>query len=75
MDIQSKKIELIQWLTSLNDSSIIDELMKLRKKEAKDWWLELSNQEKDSIEKGIRDAENGKLNPHSEVKKLYDKWL
>jgi len=31
--------------------------------------------EKESIEKGLADAEAGKLNPHAKAKKLYEKWL
>lgn len=28
INIQKKKIELIQWLSTLNDESIIEEIMK-----------------------------------------------
>ena len=49
--------------------------MKLREKEKTDWWNEISATEKKSIEKGIQDAENGKLTSHSTVKKIYEKWL
>jgi hypothetical protein len=47
MDInfQNKKIELIQWLSTLDDQSLIDKLMKLRKKEKTDWWNEISTDE------------------------------
>ena len=66
---------MIQWLSTLNDQTIIDKLMKLRIKEKTDWWNEISTDEKDSIEKGILDADNGKLTSHSNVKKIYDKWI
>ncbi|MCK0115356.1 hypothetical protein [Gelidibacter sp. F63206] len=75
IDLQNKKIELIQWLSTLDDQSLIDKLMKLRKKEKTDWWNEISIDEQKSIEKGIQDAENGKLTSHSNVKKIYEKWL
>lgn len=75
LSLENKKIELIQWLSTLNDKSLIDKLMKLREKEKQDWWKEISNLEKESIEKGIADAENGKLTSHSNVKKNYEKWL
>lgn len=41
----------------------------------KDWWNEISLSEKESIEKGIQDADNGKLTSHSYIKELYEKWL
>ena len=75
INLQNKKIELIQWLSTLDDQSLIDKLMKLRKKEKTDWWNEISTDEQKSIEKGIQDADNGKLTSHSNVKKNYEKWL
>jgi hypothetical protein len=75
VNIQNKKIELIQWLSTLNDMSIIEEIIKLREREKTDWWNEISISEKKSLEKGIKDADAGNLNSHSDVKKLYEKWL
>ena len=75
INLQNKKIELIQWLSSLDDKALIDKLMKLRKKEKTDWWDEISSDEQKSIEKGIQDADNGNLTSHSNVKKNYEKWL
>jgi len=73
--IQNKKIELIQWLSTLNDPALIDKLMILREKEKIDCWNELSTEEQKSIENGIQDADHGKLTSHSNVKKVYEKWL
>jgi len=47
----------------------------LRKTEATDWWKEISIAEKESIKKGMPDANAGKLKPHSEARKLYGKWF
>ena len=74
-NIESKKLALIQWLTSLNDVSMIDKILELKNKESKDWWDETSDEEKESIEKGLEDANSGKLKPHSEIRKKYEKWL
>ena len=75
LSLENKKIELIQWLSTLNDKSLIDKLMKLREKEKRDWWNKISTNERVSIEKGIQDAEDGKLTSHSDVKSIYEKWL
>lgn len=75
INIQNKKIEPIQWLTTLNDESIIEKLMKFREKEKTDWWKEASKEEKKAIEQGIKDSKSGNIKPLSEAKKLYDKWL
>jgi len=71
----NKKIELIQWLSTIEDISVLNKIMELRKKESKDWWNSISENEKKSIETGLNDAENGKLNDHSQARKLYEKWL
>ena len=74
-NMESKKLALIQWLTSLNDVSMIDKILELKNKESKDWWDETSDEEKESIEKGLEDANSGKLKQHSEIRKKYEKWL
>ena len=73
--ILEKKIELIQWLTTLEDKAIIEKLVKLRKEETKDWWSSISTNEQESIEKGISDAEDGKIMPHADVRNLYENWI
>ena len=75
LNIQNKKLELIQWLSTIEDSSIIEKIMKLRDQESIDWWNSISDNEKQSIEKGLEDAKSGKLNPHTDARKLYEKWL
>jgi RNA polymerase-binding transcription factor DksA len=73
--IQNAKLELIQWLTTLEDSSLIQKIMDIRKSETQDWWDEISETEKKSIEQGLMDAEKGKLKPNSEAEKIYGRWL
>jgi len=74
-NLQNIKIELIQWLTTLEDSSILQKILELRKDQTKDWWDEISDEEKASIEKGMNDANNGNVKPHSEAFKIYEKYL
>ncbi|HVA98660.1 MAG TPA: hypothetical protein VNG53_07165 [Bacteroidia bacterium] len=74
-NLQNKKLELIQWLSTIEDSAIIEKIMDLRKRENKDWWNTISKNEKKSIEQGLKDAESGKLNPHTAARKLYEKWM
>ena len=74
-NIERTKLGLIQWLTSLNVVSIIDKILGLKNKESKEWWDETSDEEKESIEKGLEDDNSGKLKPDSEIRKKYEKWL
>lgn len=75
INLSNRKIELIQWLSTIEDPSIIDKIMDLIQKENKDWWVSISENEKESIEAGLNDADSGKLNTHSKARKLYEKWL
>ncbi|OYU83983.1 MAG: hypothetical protein CFE24_08840 [Flavobacterium sp. BFFFF2] len=75
LNIQDRKLELIQWLSLIEDSSLIEKIMELRKNESNDWWNSISEAEKEAIERGIEAAEEGKLSPHSNARKIYEKWL
>jgi len=75
LGIQDKKIALIQWLSSIEDSTLIEKLIDLRNREESDWWDDTSEDEKAAIKNGLLDAENGKVKPHPEAQKLYEKWL
>ena len=75
INIHETKIELIQWLTTLEDTSIIQKILELRTNERGDWWDGISRAEKESVEHGLLDAEEGNLNSNTEAKKIYGKWL
>lgn len=77
MDTNSldKKIDLIQWLSSIEDVQLLDKLIQFRKEQNLDWWNSISDEEKMSIQKGMVDAEKGNLIDHSQAKTIYEKWL
>ncbi len=41
-----KKIELIQWLSSLEDDGIIEKLIEFRNTATNDWWETIHDEEK-----------------------------
>lgn len=73
--ILNKKLELIQWLSTLEDKVVIEKLIKFRKEESTDWWDSISDEEKKSIESGLNDADKNNLIPHVTARKTYEKWL
>lgn len=76
LEIQRKKLELIQWLSTIEDLNFLEKISDLISREnKKDWWDETSEAERKSIEKGIVQADEGKLNPHSKAREIYGKWL
>lgn len=56
----------------MKDETSLERLKK--HKTRADWWNEISEDEKNAIDKGLADIKSGKVRPHKEVKKLYAKW-
>ncbi len=74
LQIQNKKLELIQWLSTIEDLKFLEKISDLISREReKDWWNEVSDAERESIEKGMAQADAGKLNPHSKAREIYGK--
>ena len=75
MDIHATKLELIQWLSTIENPSLIQKIKKLRDSQKEDWWSQLSQAEVDAIEEGIKDADEENVVSHKEARKIYGKWL
>ena len=77
MNIQAEKLKLIEWITKLNDSSIINQLNSIKEDYFKstDWWDELTKEELASINRGLKDIEDGKVHSHDKARSLYGKYL
>jgi len=68
MNLQAKKLELVQYILNTEKPSVLEKVEAVFKKEkAEDWWDEISEAEKEAIEKGIAEADRGELIPHEEV--------
>jgi vacuolar-type H+-ATPase subunit D/Vma8 len=68
--ISSQKIDLIHWITELNDISVLAQVNAI-----KDDVLPLSYAEMQSIERGLNDFQRGNTISHTHAKKRYEKWL
>ena len=77
MNIQAEKLGLIEWITRLNDLSVIEKIKQIHDDYSKtsDWWDEISIAEKESINRGLKDISEGKVHSHESVKKIYEKYL
>ncbi len=73
MDIQLEKQELIDLLKETENPSIITAIRKIFQKEQKDWYDELSEEQKDSIEEGEKQIENGEYVTYEEMMTLLKK--
>lgn len=61
-ELNRKKLDLIAWINKLSDENVINFLEGLKKSKSKeDWWNELSENQKQMIQNGINDIENGNV--------------
>ena len=76
MNIEREKLKLIEWIANLKDDSIIERIKILKENQlVRDWWDEISEEEKTAIEKGLEDIKAGRVIPQKDVRKEYAKWL
>ena len=77
MNIQTEKLDLIEWISRLNDTTIIDRLKTIKEDYSKsnDWWDALKKEEIDSINRGLKDFEEGRIHSHDIARKIYEKYL
>jgi hypothetical protein len=73
MNLATRKYNFIQELSNI-DESLLEKLELLVKASKKDWYIELSAQEKEEIEIGISQADNNELISHSAVMDKFSKW-
>lgn len=60
MDIQASKIELAKMILDLEDSKLIEKVRKLITKEKRDFYDELSEDQKLEVQFGIDQLDNSK---------------
>lgn len=73
MGQETIKLELIEWLTKLNDIETLNYLKVVKDSRSgdQDWWSDLTEQQRDGIQRGIKDIDEGRVVSHSDVKKRY----
>ena len=70
---EALKIELIEWMTSLNNDSALEYLKSFKEslESEEDWWFDLSAVQKVGIERGLQDIDEGRVTPHAKVAEIY----
>jgi len=73
MGYDAVKLELIEWLTRLEDSDTIEYLKFIKdyREENRDWWDDLTSEQKEGLLRGLKDIDEGKVTPHEEVVRKY----
>ena len=79
MNIEARKIEFIQEFLKLQSEEAISKFEKILQQEkdnlSGDSSIELSQAEREGIDRGLRDVEEGRVHSHDSVKKLYERYL
>ena len=72
MDLQAEKLELIQAIIDIEDIALLKKLQKVIFKQAKshDWFDDLTDQQQQSVMRGLEEADRGEFIPHQEAIKL-----
>ena len=75
MNIEATKLELMTLLLNTQKESVLEKIKDIFRQESSlDWWEELSEDEHQEIEEGLKEIENGEIKPHKNVMKLFDQW-
>jgi predicted transcriptional regulator len=67
MDIKEEKINLIHWLSKINDTKIINQIKAIQLENEELNIYHLSSDEKRAIEKGLKQIKEGKVKSHEQV--------
>lgn len=66
MDIQAKKLNLIQWLVNLKDERLIRKIEAIQAEDT-DFWNNLNEDQKKEIKQAIQELEEGKRYSYEQV--------
>jgi len=67
------KLELIQWLTKLEDEETLAwlKVVKESSENNADWWNDLTEEQKSGIARGVNDVDAGRIYTHQDIKQKY----
>ncbi|MEI6434394.1 MAG: hypothetical protein WCP32_06080 [Bacteroidota bacterium] len=73
MGHEAIKLELIEWLTKLEDDDTLDYLKVVKEScnVHEDWYNDLTAEQKSGIERGLQDIKNGRVISHKDIKLKY----
>lgn len=68
--------EITQYLPhlSIKQKRTVLTVVKTFMEEQADWWEEIGEEQQKAIDKALEQMKAGKVTPHDEVMKKYEKW-
>jgi len=74
MNIQAKKLELVELVLKTDEIKILEQVANLLKRKT-DWRDGLPDEIIESVEEGLEQAKSGNTISHDEVMEKFSKWL
>jgi hypothetical protein len=68
MNLESRKINLINWISSIQEENILTRMENIQK-ENEDWWDIISEEDKKAINEGLNQLDKGEYITRSQVRK------
>jgi hypothetical protein len=65
MNIQAQKLSIIEWLLKIQDEKVLTQIENL--KAGTDFWNELTEPEKEEIDKGIEELDRGEKHNYEAI--------
>jgi hypothetical protein len=78
MNISTEKLDIIQRIIQIQDNDLIDlikNIIDIPDSSETDWWNQITQEEKESINRGLNDLQKGNVYSHDQIRKKYEKWL
>lgn len=67
MDIQAEKYSLIEYITQVKDSRLIEKLKQFVKANDKDFWNDLTEEQKQEIKVGLKELDEDQKSDYEQV--------
>jgi hypothetical protein len=67
MDLQAEKLNLVQAILDIEDIGLIKKVKKILKKEEHDWFDDLTEEQQQSVLRGLEQADRGETITHEEA--------
>ena len=77
MDVQATKLELMRLLLNTQKEQVLQRIKEIfeQQEEDVDFWDNLDEELKASIERGLSQSERGEVKSHEAVMEKYKKWF
>ncbi|MBI9036185.1 MAG: hypothetical protein JEZ03_17125 [Bacteroidales bacterium] len=67
MNIETRKINIINWISSIQEEDVLAEMERIQR-EKTDWWNEVSDEDKEAINEGLEQLDKGEFLTRSELR-------